>query len=392
MSYATRLALRQTPRTLYIPKPIRHGYNHEQSAGEGFGQAAVIAKTHLSWAYLILLLFTLSLDTMADEIPYPFNLPPGSRPVEVQARFFLSDINDINDQTETFEIKGLLALQWRDERYVFDPELEGVREKRYQGTFQFLEEYNGWWPQLVLSNGVGTIPLQSVALRISPDGTLLFIQEISAVVESPMDLRPYPFDKQRLKAIFEPLAFYATEVKLVTRGDMTDLPERSINVAGWELLGLSSEPHIEQDDNSDAEFTQLIVNLDMQRKSGYTIWFIIVPLSMIVLLSTSVFWMDRESLGDRMNISFVGLLTIVAYQFLVESSLPKIAYFTMINGFVYVGYITMIASIVANIWVENLNRRGEASVADRFDQMSRWAFPVGFLLLNLLSALYFYVV
>ncbi len=173
---------------------------------------------------------------------------------------------------------------------------------------------------------------------------------------------------------------------------MPDLPERSVNVAGWELLGLSSESYIEQDDNSDAEFTQLIVTLDMQRMSSYTIWFIIVPLSMIVLLSTSVFWMDRESLGDRMNISFVGLLTIVAYQFLVESSLPKIAYFTMINGFVYVGYITMIASIVANIWVENLNRRGEASVADRFDQMSRWAFPVGFLLLNLLSALYFYVV
>ena len=113
-------------------------------------------------------MFALSWDAAADEIPYAFNLPPGALPVEVRARFFLSDINDIDETAETFEIKGLLALQWQDKRYVFEPEAEGVTEKRYQGIFQFLEEYNGWWPQLVLHNGVGTIPLQSVSLHISP--------------------------------------------------------------------------------------------------------------------------------------------------------------------------------------------------------------------------------
>jgi hypothetical protein len=140
------------------------------------------------------------LDAVADRPDIAFNtLPPGTRPIEVRVRFFLSDINDINERTETFEIKGLLALQWRDERFVFDPKTEGVNERRYQGIFQFLEEYNSWWPQLVPSNGVGTIPLQSVSLSNLPDGTLLFLQEITAVVESPMDLRRYPFDDLNLK-------------------------------------------------------------------------------------------------------------------------------------------------------------------------------------------------
>ena len=343
------------------------------------------------WPYLLLLLFTLPLDTAANEFPEAFNLlPPGPRPVEVRAHFFLSDINDINEQTETFEIKGLLALRWRDERYVFDPEMEGVSEKRYQGIFQFLEEYNSWWPQLVLSNGVGTIPLQSVSLRISPDGTLLFIQEISAVVESPMDLRRYPFDQQKLRAIFEPLAYYATEVKLVSGPDMTDLPERPVHVAGWELRDLRAEVHIDQDDNSDAQFSQLIVTLDMHRKPGFTLWFIFVPFSLIVLLSHSVFWMKRDSMGIRMDILFIGLLTIVAYQSLAVSSLPSIAYFTLINGFVYVGYITMAASIVSNIRLDRLTRRGEESTAARFNEVCRWAFPSGFFGLNLISAFYFY--
>ena len=89
---------------------------------------------------LLLVLPTLffSRGTSAQEILFAQNLPPGPKPVQVTARFFLSDINDINEQAETFEMKGLLKLKWRDERHVFDPKEEGVSEKRYQGTFQFL--------------------------------------------------------------------------------------------------------------------------------------------------------------------------------------------------------------------------------------------------------------
>ena len=346
----------------------------------------------ISWLYLLLIIFVTPLHALADENDVAKNkLPPGPRPIEVQARFFLSDINDINERTETFEIKGLLALQWRDERHVFDPKIEGVDKKRYQGTFQFLEEYNAWWPQLVLSNGVGTIPLQSVSLSIAPNGTLLFIQEITAVVESPMDLRRYPFDEQELKAIFEPLAYYGTEMRLVTGPEMIDLPDRPVRVAGWELRGLSVEPHVEKDDNSDALFTQFIMTLIVVRKPGFVIWFIIVPLSMIVLLSNSVFWIDRELIGNRLDILFIGLLTIVAYQSLAAESLPSVSYFTLINGFVYVGYLTMVTSILSNIWLYNLNRHEAVAKAKHFNQLCRWAIPTGFLVLNLILVFYFHV-
>ncbi len=326
----------------------------------------------------------------AQEIQYAPNLPPGPKPVQVTARFFLSDINDINEQAETFEMKGLLKLKWRDERHAFDSKEEGVSEKRYQGAFQFLEEYNGWWPQLVLANGVGTIPLQNVSLRITPDGTLQFIQEITAVVESPMNLRRYPFDRQQLRAIFEPLAFYATEVKLVTGRRMTDLPERPVHIAGWELLDLRAKTRIDHDEDSDVKYSLFIVTLDVARDPGFTIWFIIVPLSMIVLLTTSVFWLDRESSASRMDVAFIGLLTIVAYQALVVSYFPQIGYFTLISGFVYVAYMTMIACIISIIWADNLYRSGGEVASDRFDRFSRWAFPIGFFVLNLISALYYY--
>ena len=326
----------------------------------------------------------------AEEIPYAQNLPPGEKPVEVQVRFFLSKITDINEQDETFEIKGLLMLEWMDARQKFSPAVEGVAEKTFQGAYQFLEVFNGWWPQLVISNGVGTVPLQNVSLKISPDGTMLYIQEISAVVEHPMNLRAFPFDRQQLNIIFEPLAFFGTEVKLVFNPGMYDLPDYPIDVAGWKFHDLSAYTDIDLDDNSGKIFSQFILQLELERLPASIIWLVMVPLSIIVLLATSIYWMDKESLGNRMDISFLGILTIVAYQSLVESSLPRVEYFTLISGFIYVAYAIMITCIISNIIVDKLDRSGKGDVADRLDLFGRWLVPAGFFALNIISGLWFY--
>ena len=252
------------------------------------------------------------------------NPPPGEKPVRIQTMFFLSDINNIDDLNETFEIKGLMELRWMDKRQAFDPDVEGMDFKLFQGTFQFLEVYTGWWPNLIAANGIGSIPFQGVSLRIEPDGEMIFLQEISAILKSPMDLRKFPFDRQNLTAIFEPLGFYASEVVLLADEKSTDLPGRFLRVSGWELISLSSEMKTDVDEETQRDYSQLILNLEMKRKPAFTIWFIMFPLSLIILLSTSVYWMDAESLGNRMDISFIGLLTIVAYQALVESGMPHI--------------------------------------------------------------------
>ena len=132
-----------------------------------------------------------------------YNLPPGPKPLQVKAFFYLSDINYINEQDETFEIKGSLELTWKDIRQSFDPEVEGTDYKLYQGPYQFLEVYEGWWPQLVAANSVGNIPLQGVSLKISSDGTMLLTQEIAALLKSSMNLRKYPFDHQQLHIVLE---------------------------------------------------------------------------------------------------------------------------------------------------------------------------------------------
>jgi hypothetical protein len=322
---------------------------------------------------------------------YRFNLPPGSKPLEVDVFFFLNDISDIDEQEETFQLKGNLELTWKDTRLAFDTTETGAGYKLYQGTFQFLEVYQGWWPQLVAANGVGDIPLQGVSLKILPDGTIKMVQELSAVLKNSMNLRKYPFDRQQLELVLEPLSFFSSEVQLVSGPEMTDMSRHHLKIAGWELLGLDSESRIELDERSSHEYSQIVISLNMKRKPGYTTWLVFIPLTFIILLSSSIYWMDAESLGNRMDISFIGLLTIVAYQAMVESGLPKIDYFTLINGFVYISYFIMASFIVSNILIDQLNRKGKTVLADQIDRHARWIMPTTYIALNLISGFYFFL-
>jgi hypothetical protein len=121
-----------------------------------------------------------------------------------------------------------------------------------------------------------------------------------------------------------------------------------------------------------------VLSIDVQRQPFYTVRLIVLPLIVIVLLSFSVFWMDRSLLGDRISVSFIGILTAVAYLMVTSDQLPRISYFTLVHGFLNLSFLTMCATVVINLVVAALDKRGEVDQGDRIDQRSRWAFPIAY--------------
>lgn len=121
-----------------------------------------------------------------------------------------------------------------------------------------------------------------------------------------------------------------------------------------------------------------IMSVEVQRESFYTRRLVIIPLAVIVLLSFSVFWMDRSSLGDRLSVSFIGILTGVTYQLVISEQLPRISYVTLIHGFLSLSFLTMCATVVINLVVGALDKRGKVELGDRIDRRCRWGFPLAY--------------
>lgn len=121
-----------------------------------------------------------------------------------------------------------------------------------------------------------------------------------------------------------------------------------------------------------------ILSIDVKRESFYVNRLVIIPLVVIVLLSFSVFWMDRSSLGDRLSVSFIGILTGVAYQLVMSEHLPRISYVTLMHAFLNLSFLTMCATVVITLVVGALDQRGKGELGDRIDRRCRWGFPLAY--------------
>jgi hypothetical protein len=308
--------------------------------------------------------------------------PQKNGPVEVIISFDLREIDHIDDDAETFEFTGVLKVSWHDPRQAFDPITEGVDEKIYQGEFQFDEVFSGWFPQLILVNESGHYEKRGVLLRVSPDGSLSLFETINAVAKIDLDLRRYPVDQQQLNADFHVLGFDSNEIGLKLDDEYNyDNPStrESIKMPQWQLnriaasTGTRNTPLI----GKDATASTFTVSIQVQRDSFFIIRLVILPLMVIVILSWSVFWMDKSSLGDRLSVSFIGILTAVTYQVIMSEILPRISYATLINdGFLTVSFFIMSMTVIVNLRVGYLDRHGMSTAGDRLDLHCRWIFPL----------------
>jgi hypothetical protein len=160
-----------------------------------------------------------------------------------------------------------------------------------------------------------------------------------------------------------------------------DLPASAepppIRMPQWALTGLGAEARRQSAIHAGAlgVASTYVVIIDVERKSLFMIRLVIIPLLVIVALSWSVFWMDQSSLGDRVSVSFIGILTVVAYQIVLSEILPRIAYITLMNGFLNMSFFLVCSSVIISLWVGALDRRGETERGDRIDRRCRWIFP-----------------
>ena len=102
--------------------------------------------------------------------------------------------------------------------------------------------------------------------------------------------------------------------------------------------------------------------------------------------------MERSSLGDRISVSFVGILTAVAYQIVVGDLLPHVSYITVMHSFLNFSFIIMCGTVVINLVVGACDRNGKSELGDLIDRRCRWIFPVAYLGLLLVATTIFFII
>ena len=321
-------------------------------------------------------------------------IPPGDAPLEVEIGFSLINITAVDEKEETIEFDAMIQMGWMDPRLAYDPAEYGIGEgeftpgdyskpprRIYLTDFAVLELFPGWWPSVVIPNGSGDRSTTNVSLGVWPDGRVEYLETFDAKVETPMQLRRFPFDKQSLEIFIHPFVYDRDELILVPQDRWARTWNQNMGIAEWtrkDLDMIERPVEIVHRDGSNSTISEFVVTIQVDRQPMHVLLGVVLPLVILVSLTFCVFWMDEEGLSDRINIQFIGILSVVAYYFVILDSVPEIAYLTLMDAFIIASFLMPAAGVVISLVVDKLNRRGRAELGDKVDRICRWAFPLAY--------------
>ncbi|MGO9452123.1 MAG: hypothetical protein ACLQDV_13940 [Candidatus Binataceae bacterium] len=314
-------------------------------------------------------------------------LPPPShgQPVNIGIGLHIINIASIDEVAEQFEIDGYLLAKWVDSRLRYVSTGPGDEER------DFLRDQI-WIPYFEMVNAVTPHQRYDTSIRVTPDGTVTYVERFHVVLSSKFALRRFPFDSQSLVIVIHP---FVRSLNRVTYSlyDHHVWTAREFNqyssLAQWDFEAV--EPYIGSDQlYSGAPVAEARFTIRVKRRSNFYIWKVILPLTLMVLLSWSVFWVEARDLSNQVQIAVTTILTVIAFAFAISASMPRVPYLTYIDAFFLTCYVFVFLAIVELMSVHLAHRReGTTDLGIRIQRICRWFVPLAFLVTNLILVVHF---
>jgi hypothetical protein len=324
----------------------------------------------------------------SEEIEH-FVIPPNpDGAVLVDLGLFIEAITEIDPVSNTFRIEGFLDLVWCDPRESFNPEELGWHEKFFLEDDAHEELNEIWQPDITFPNESSPRETENLELIVFEDGTIEYEERFSVTLEAHYDLLHFPFDTQVLEIEIESLAW--SEQYLLFHQEEDIIGFRSdFELAEWHTSDVETHLESVREIRDRHAFSEFIMLITVERLLGFYIWRLMLPMVIIVALSWSVFWMKDDDLSNRLMVSFTGILTVVAYQFIISDTLPRIPYITFLDAVITFSFFMMALTIVENIIVYILDKGENKSWANHFEIACRYIFPSLYAAALIAIALYF---
>lgn len=296
----------------------------------------------------------------------------------VDLGLFIIDVSQVDAVENTFKIQGLLDLVWCDPRQAFDAAAAGVNEKIYLEQSALRETAETWWPDPDFVNQTEPRETENVVLVVRADGTVNYEEQFVATLKSSFDLRRFPFDRQRLSVEIESFVWTAHTMRFHEEAQKIGFDE-AFEIPEWHVLSVDSSVVSRQEVRDRDVFSEFLLEIELQRHPGYYIWKLILPLALLVVASWISFWLTDWLVNRRLGLAFSGVLSVVAFQFVIAGDLPKVSYLTFMDSFLMLSFMMMVLTIGQNTIVSHYYLKERQERAHRVDAVSRWLFPLLYL-------------
>ena len=292
----------------------------------------------------------------------------GGAATEVKIRAVLLNLDNISGANQNFTANFAYQARWTDER------LKHVGPGDERVSLSAI-----WHPRLQIVNRQSLQETFAKEALVSPEGEVKTIQRVWGQLSQPFALNDFPFDQQNLQIKLVGAGHQDGTVLFVEDPDVPSLVADGLSISDWDILEWSATTYDLKIAGGGPSLPAFRLALKVERKHGYHMVNIILPLMMIICMSWVVFWINPKNANPRVSVSVTVMLTLIAYRFAVGASLPKIAYLTRMDWFILGSSILVFTSLIEVIVTSHLNDQDRLDTACRVNRWMRIIAPTAFL-------------
>jgi hypothetical protein len=208
---------------------------------------------------------------------------------------------------------------------------------------------------------------------------------IQANLNSPVDLKSFPFDKQRMDIILEDRTQTTDSLKFIADTNQSGLDD-SIAFAGWNIDNWSVTEKEHYYEVYDETYSQYIFSINISRIGLNSVIKVFLPVFFIILIIMCTFILDPEKIVTRLTMVSTGLVASVMYHISISNQIPPVGYLTFADKFMVLTYFIILASFALDVVILELIEQKKTELAEKFHRATEYSI---FIVVPLLYALLF---
>lgn len=294
------------------------------------------------------------------------------------ACFKLTDVSTVNFTTL---IKFVVVFEWNDSR------LKGMPITTNDLPADL------WGPDIILENAQNdcAVVYDSFSLLSAEQGRLKRTVTFHGHIFTPMGLKDFPFDSEELSLKFISINNWRTLDQTRHGNDpvnhvyilrpMLDRDDVDFFLLGWggkiqefNMLGWSQDVQ-----NPEIPTIPIIFKFDIHlvRMASFYVYKVLFPLWLITITSMATFAIDPLDLQGRLEVLFTLLLSTIALVYVVQESIPKISFLTMVDKIVNATLLNLASSVLFSYLISRTSNPGEINLIMAIaNQVVYWAVNV----------------
>ena len=162
------------------------------------------------------------------------------------------------------------------------------------------------------------------------------------VFSNKYNLKAFPFDRQILsiKVLDTTRSLHTLDMRTDnwTQYHLDNYKEKG-EILEWKIENVQAKYFSYIDPIYLTSYVGPEIIVEIQRDFQYYIFKVICPIILILLVCWSVFWIHPKEIESRLTITIVCLLSLIAYNFVIDEDLPKLSYLTIIDYIILLSYV-----------------------------------------------------